>query len=337
MNVEKAKISDAIQIHELVNKFADRGEMLPRALSDIYQNLRDYFVYRDKQKLLACTALHISWGDMGEIRSLAVNEDYQSKGLGAGLVKAAVEEAKNLDIPTLFALTYKPKFFEKLGFHLIDKGELPRKVWAECFHCPKFPDCDEVALIMRLKNPLEQQQRQSRRTVASQQIYDGRAIKVRVDTVLTSSGKKTTREIVEHVDCIVAVPLDENNNVIMVRQYREAVGKNLLELPAGGIEYGEQPLDTVRRELREEIGYLPQKIDKIGGFYPSPGYTNEFLYLYLATKLIAEKLEAEDSEEIEVVKVPLQNVTDMIAKGEICDAKTIIGLQTVISLNLKGS
>ncbi len=337
MNVDKAKISDAPQIHVLVNKFAERGEMLPRALSDIYQDLRDYYVIRDGEKLVACVALHISWGDMGEVRSLAVEEDYQSKRLGGNLVKACIEEAKNLDIPTIFALTYKPIFFEKLGFHLIDKGELPRKIWAECIHCPKFPDCDEIALIMRLKTSPDQQKRQPLTTVASQQIYDGRAIKVRVDTVITPSGRKTTREIVEHADCIVAVPIDKENNVIMVRQMREAVNRQLLELPAGGIENGEEPLEAVRRELQEEIGFLPEKIDQIGGFYSSPGYSTEFLYLYLATKLTPKKLEAEDSGEIEVVKVPLSSVKDMIAKGDICDAKSIIGLNTAVALNLKGS
>jgi amino-acid N-acetyltransferase len=336
MKIEKAKISDALKIHELVNKFAERGEMLPRALSDIYQNLRDYFVLKDGENLLACAALHINWGDMAEIRSMAVSETSQLKGLGAMLVKAGIEEAKTLDMPTVFCLTYKPAFFEKQGFHIVDKSELPRKVWAECFHCPKFPDCDETALLLRLKTEKSPLKIQSVRTVSSQQIYDGRAIKLRVDTVITPSGRKTTREIVEHADCIVAVPLDRDNNVLMVRQHREAVGKNLLELPAGGIDDGEQPVDTVRRELQEEIGYLPQKIEKIGGFYPSPGYTTEYLHLYLATDLEPKKLFAEDTDEIDIVKVPLSQITDMIAKGEICDAKSIIGLNAVLTLKSDG-
>ncbi len=332
MKVEKAKISDALKIHELVNKFAERGEMLPRALSDIYQNLRDYFVLRDGENLVACAALHINWDDMAEIRSLAVAETSQRGGLGAMLVKSGIDEAKALDMPAIFCLTYKPAFFEKQGFHIVDKSELPRKVWAECFHCAKFPDCDETALLLRLKEGKNPLKIQSVRTVSSQQIYDGRAIKLRVDTVITPSGRKTTREIVEHADCIVAVPLDRDKNVLLVRQYREAVGKSLLELPAGGIDNSEQPVDTVRRELQEEIGYLPQKIEKIGGFYPSPGYTSEFLHLYLATDLVPKKLVADDTDEIDVVRVPLTQVPDMIAKGEICDAKSIIGLNAVLAI-----
>lgn len=152
MKVEKAKITDAQPIHAMVNKFAEKKEMLPRALSEIYEDLRDYFVIRDsKNNLLACVALHINWVDLAEIRSLAVHEASQFQGLGSMLVDACIKEAKELGIPTVFCLTYKPAFFEKYGFNQVDKSELPRKVWSECFHCPKFPDCDEVALIYNLK------------------------------------------------------------------------------------------------------------------------------------------------------------------------------------------
>jgi len=151
MRVEKAKISDAQQMHELVNKLADKGEMLPRALSEIYEKLRDYFVIRDSSnRVLACVALHICWVDLVEIRSLAVCEDMQDQGLGSLLIKACLDEAKELGISTIFCLTYKPVFFEKHNFRQVDKMELPRKVWTECFHCPKFPDCDEVALITEI-------------------------------------------------------------------------------------------------------------------------------------------------------------------------------------------
>ncbi len=150
-NVEKATIGDVSKMHELVNKFAARDEMLPRALSEIYENLRDYFVIRDaKGKVEACVALHISWADLAEIKSLAVEENRHKKGLGAALVQACIDEAKALGIPRLFCLTYKPGFFKKQGFKLVDKLELPRKVWAECYSCPKFPDCEEVALVYRL-------------------------------------------------------------------------------------------------------------------------------------------------------------------------------------------
>jgi len=150
MKVEKAKISDAQRIHELVNSFADKEEMLPRALSEIYENLRDFFVVRDKNgKLIGCVALHINWVDLAEIKSLAVSEAEQSKGVGAVLVQSCLDEAKQLGIPTVFCLSYKPAFFEKFSFRQVDKMELPRKVWSECYQCPKFPDCNEVALVYK--------------------------------------------------------------------------------------------------------------------------------------------------------------------------------------------
>jgi amino-acid N-acetyltransferase len=336
MNVEKAKISDAEQIHELVNYFAEKGEMLPRALSDIYQHLRDYFVIRDENnKVIACVALSVNWGDLAEIRSLAVDPDTQQKGLGSLLVDACIEEARTLDIPAIFCLTYKQQFFEKTGFHLVDKNRLPRKVWNECFHCPKFPDCDEVSMIMQLVPEVTSDKEVESHTLSSQQIYDGRAIKVRVDTVITASGRKTTREIVEHVDCIVAIPIDKENNIIMVEQLREAVGRKLLELPAGGMDPGEEPADCVRRELQEEIGYLPRKVRRIGGFYPSPGYNTEYLHLFIARNLAPSKLIAEDTAEISVVKVPISKIQELLDSGEICDAKTIIGLMRLLEIEKK--
>ncbi len=153
MEVEKAKINDVQRIHELVNSFADKGEMLPRALSEMYENLRDFFVIRDRSKqVIGCVALHISWADLAEIKSLAVSEDKQAKGLGSILIEACLDEAKALGIPTVFCLTYKPAFFERHNFHQVDKMELPRKVWSECYRCPKFPDCDEVALIYNFES-----------------------------------------------------------------------------------------------------------------------------------------------------------------------------------------
>jgi len=336
LKIEKAKISDAEQIHELVNKYAERGEMLPRALSEIYQNLRDYHVVREDDQVLACAALHISWDDMAEIRSLAVSEDKQYQGLGGKVVEACIAEAKEIDIPVLFCLTYKPAFFEKLGFRLVDKAELPRKVWNECFHCPKFPDCDENAMIYRLR-PDESATTDSQKVISRHYIFEGRAVRLRVDTVLTPSGRQTTREIVEHSDAIVAVPIDADNNVIMVKQYREAVGKKLLELPAGGIDSGEEPVQSVRRELQEEIGFLPQKVEKIGGFYIAPGYSTEYLHLFFATQLKPKRLKAEDTDEIEVVKIPVSQIRSLLDSGEICDSKTIAGLTIALDLNLKGS
>jgi ADP-ribose pyrophosphatase len=175
------------------------------------------------------------------------------------------------------------------------------------------------------------------KTLSSQRIYEGRAVKLRVDTVRKPNGKTTTREIVEHSDAVAVVVLDSKDRAILVRQYRKAVGRTLLEIPAGGVDPGEQPINTVRRELQEEIGYLPNKIDKLGGFYAAPGYCTEYLHLYLATYLIPSKLEAEDTDEIEVVRVPLTKIPELIASGEIADAKSIAGLFRVMSLGMKGS
>jgi amino-acid N-acetyltransferase len=151
MKSEKARVSDVPQMHKLINSLADKGEMLARSLSEIYENIRDYFVVRQGERVIACVALHVSWSDLAEIKSLVVAEDCQQQGVGARMMEACIREAKGLGIPTIFCLTYKPAFFEKFGFSQVDKAELPRKVWGECFRCPKFPDCDEVALIYHLE------------------------------------------------------------------------------------------------------------------------------------------------------------------------------------------
>ncbi len=150
IKVDRARVSDAPSIHQMISHFADKGEMLPRALSEIYEDIRDYFVVRQRDQVIACAALHVTWVDLAEIRSLAVYEKEQNQNIGSLLVQACLEEAKELGIPRVFCLVRKPVFFEKHGFQLIDKMELPQKVWAECYRCPKFPDCDEVALIRRL-------------------------------------------------------------------------------------------------------------------------------------------------------------------------------------------
>jgi amino-acid N-acetyltransferase len=150
MKVDRARVSDANSMHRLISHFADKGEMLPRALSEIYDGIRDYFVVRKGGRVIACAALHVTWADLAEIRSLAVDKKEQNQSIGSLLTHACLEEAKELGIPRVFCLVRKPAFFEKHGFQLIDKKELPQKVWAECYRCPKFPDCDEVALIRSL-------------------------------------------------------------------------------------------------------------------------------------------------------------------------------------------
>jgi amino-acid N-acetyltransferase len=145
--VEKAKIPDVPQIHKLINGFADKGQMLARPLSEIYESIRDFFVIREGGEVVACAALHVSWSDLAEIRSVAVAENNQKKGLGARLVAACLKEADELGIKTVFCFTYRPDFFRRHKFVDIEKMELPRKVWTDCFRCPKFPNCDETALI----------------------------------------------------------------------------------------------------------------------------------------------------------------------------------------------
>jgi amino-acid N-acetyltransferase len=122
--------------------------MLPRSLADIYENLRDYFVFEeDNGELAGSAAIHIMWEDLAEVRSLAVREGKMRRGIGTRLVESCISEAIVLGIGRVFALTYKPEFFEKLGFHIVDKAELPQKIWTDCLKCSKFPDCDEVALV----------------------------------------------------------------------------------------------------------------------------------------------------------------------------------------------
>jgi amino-acid N-acetyltransferase len=150
IKVDRAKVGDANSVHRLISHFAAKGEVLPRALSEIYEGIRDYFVVRQGGRVIACAALQITWVDLAEIRSLAVDEQAQSQDIGSKLVQACLEEAKELGIPQVFCLVRKPAFFEKHGFQLIDKKELPQKVWAECYRCPKFPDCDEVALVRQI-------------------------------------------------------------------------------------------------------------------------------------------------------------------------------------------
>jgi len=151
LKIEKAKISDVIQIHQLINHFANKGMLLPRSLSELYENVKDYFVVRKGGQVIGCAAMQVSWVDLAEIKSMAVAENSQLQKIGTQLVQACLQEVKKFGIPKVFCLTYKPGFFEKQGFSQIDRSELPHKIWGECYRCPKFPNCDEVALIYHLK------------------------------------------------------------------------------------------------------------------------------------------------------------------------------------------
>ena len=172
--------------------------------------------------------------------------------------------------------------------------------------------------------------------ISSRQIYAGQVVKLRVDTVRMHDGRKTTREIIEHSEAMAAIPVDAAGNILLVEQFRYAVGKTLLEVPAGGIEPGENTEDAVRRELREEIGYLPGKVTRLCGFYSAPGFCTEYLHLYLATDLTPSPLHAEDTDDIKVVRVTVEQIYDLIASGSICDAKTIAGLLFFMKYRTEG-
>lgn len=150
MHIRKAKVPDVTAVQKLINTFAERGIMLPRSLSALYENIRDFFVLEEDGRIVGCCALHITWEDLAEIKSLAVDELAQGRGYGRALVEACLEEARSIGIPRVFALTYIPDFFEKLGFTRIDKSKLPHKVWTDCINCPKFPNCGEEAVVLEL-------------------------------------------------------------------------------------------------------------------------------------------------------------------------------------------
>jgi len=166
------------------------------------------------------------------------------------------------------------------------------------------------------------------KVLSSELIYEGRAFTVRVDTVLTGEGRETTRDIVEHSECVAIVAVDSDGKILLVNQYRLPADKHLLEIPAGGIDGDEEPADAVRREMQEETGYLPKKVEKLGGFYSAPGFCTEYLHLYLATELEPSRLVAEDTESITLKRIEPARISGLIHSGEICDAKSIAGLLT---------
>ena len=148
--IRKAQIGDVKEIQKLLMTFASRGDMLSRSLSEIYESLRDFYVFEENGTILGAAALHIVWDDLAEVRSVAVSEEVGRKGIGSQLVRACIDEARQIGLRRIFCLTYKPDFFGKHGFLLVDKSELPHKVWGDCIKCAKFPDCDENAMILDL-------------------------------------------------------------------------------------------------------------------------------------------------------------------------------------------
>lgn len=169
------------------------------------------------------------------------------------------------------------------------------------------------------------------KTISSETVFEGRAVTVRIDTIRKRNGEETIREIVEHSQCIAVVAVDADHNVILEKQYREAIEEVLLEIPAGGIEKGETPAAAVRRELREETGLFPKKIKRLTGYYLAPGYSTEYLYLYLATDLVPRPLKAEDTDEIELVRVPVDDIPALLKSGKVRDGKSVAGLYTFLA------
>ncbi len=147
MRIRKALIADIRDIQKLVNDFARKELMIPRSVNELYENIRDFVVAEGAHGIVGVCALHILWDDLAEVRSLAVKAEYQNKGVGSILVRRCIRDAKLLGVKRVFVLTYQPDFFRKLGFSDTDKASLPQKIWGDCIRCPKFPECDESALI----------------------------------------------------------------------------------------------------------------------------------------------------------------------------------------------
>ena len=150
MKIRKAKISDLKEVHKLINNFAKREQMIPRSLNELYETLRDFVICDADGTVCGVCALHIMWEDLAEIRSLAVDKVHQKRGIGKNLVRECLKEARALGVKRIFALTYSPDFFKKMGFKDADKSSLPQKIWGDCLRCPRFPECDEHAVIISL-------------------------------------------------------------------------------------------------------------------------------------------------------------------------------------------
>jgi amino-acid N-acetyltransferase len=150
MPIRKANVGDVKKIQKLVNYYAKRDKMLPRSLNELYENIRDFYVYADGRNIYGCCALHIDWEDLAEIKSLAVAESKKRTGIGGKLLESCLKEARALRINKVFALTYVPGFFEAFGFKQVDKNELPHKIWSECIKCVYFPNCKEIAMTKEI-------------------------------------------------------------------------------------------------------------------------------------------------------------------------------------------
>lgn len=145
--LRRAKTGDVLAMQQIINGFADRGAMLHRSLSQLYENIRDFYLIEEEGQVVGCAALHVNWRDLAELKSLAVIDAAQGRGYGRTLIEACLQEAEEIGIARVFALTYVPDLFVKSAFQVVDRSVLPRKVWTECVYCPKFPDCGEIAVM----------------------------------------------------------------------------------------------------------------------------------------------------------------------------------------------
>ncbi|MBZ4654124.1 MAG: acetyltransferase, N-acetylglutamate synthase [Peptococcaceae bacterium] len=150
MKLRKANLADVEEMLNLVNKYAESGLMLPRSRNTLYEHIRDFVVVERDEQIVGTGALHIVWGDLAEIRALAVAPGFTKQGIGKQMVEYFLREAKELGIPKVFALTYQPDFFAKCGFVIVNKESMPQKVWKECINCPKFPNCDEICMEINI-------------------------------------------------------------------------------------------------------------------------------------------------------------------------------------------
>ncbi|RSD33490.1 MAG: amino-acid N-acetyltransferase, partial [Methanohalophilus sp.] len=148
--IRKAVIEDVTPMKDLINSYAKKEIMLPRSVGELYENIRNFYVYEENGEVIGCCALQVVWEDLAEILSFAVKPEHTGMGIGSILLDTSIEEGKNIGVKRAFTLTYVPEFFERQGFSKVEKASLPHKVWVGCIKCPKFPDCNEIALLRYL-------------------------------------------------------------------------------------------------------------------------------------------------------------------------------------------
>jgi amino-acid N-acetyltransferase len=149
--IRKARVKDVKTIKDMVNGYAREGLMLARSYSELYESIRDFYVYETDGEVMGCCALHVMWDDLAEVLSFAVKPEYRNNGIGSELLNTCLEDEHALDVGTVFTLTCIPEFFEKRGFNRVEKSSLPHKIWNGCIKCPKFPECDEIPLVRKLR------------------------------------------------------------------------------------------------------------------------------------------------------------------------------------------